>query len=590
MSVTPPVLYGDGNALNPGSYDIPIEYGGRRRRFEGFFTITPERLAQENFNGTDYYDSSHYWKCRFPYLNGNLEVRMWVEDITYPGDPPQVLNNHVHIQILAAYKGSGGTDVYTELIGDGNVIVNQSFHANTGYITQYGVKICFTTYYDGVTEVTEASNIKLECYVPGASAALDNSIVTFMNVVPGARLYSINVIGTQDFREYFCSDQGLGYGLSPTSVWTTLPLMHIGYCNISDLEAFAQLFNAHKEDLDIGVPAPNPPSGEDDDSGPGGGGGDYDPSSDPIDFPGLPTGGAFASGAIKAYKVTDGTLQNIFARLWNASLFDLDTFQKLVQEPLEAIITLVAVPVAITGANTEHIKLGGYDTEQSGTRVPSQYITVDCGSLVVNEFWGSALDYTLTKIEIYLPFIGIRQLQADDVMQHTIRVKYNIDILTGDLVAQIKCGQSVLYKFNGNLRTTIPVTSRVYDAMAKAIAGYAATGVAALTGNAPAALAAHAATGLSMIMSKPQISRAGDISGVSGVLDDFVPYLIIHRPKQSLAQNFRNEKGYRSNITAVLGSLTGYTEVEYIHLTGIDGATDTELNEIEDLLKNGVII
>ena len=34
----------------------------------------------------------------------------------------------------------------------------------------------------------------------------------------------------------------------------------------------------------------------------------------------------------------------------------------------------------------------------------------------------------------------------------------------------------------------------------------------------------------------------------------------------------------------------GYTEVEYIHLIGISGATDTELNDIERLLKEGVII
>ena len=73
-------------------------------------------------------------------------------------------------------------------------------------------------------------------------------------------------------------------------------------------------------------------------------------------------------------------------------------------------------------------------------------------------------------------------------------------------------------------------------------------------------------------------------------MDDFVPYLIIHRPIQSLAKTYAQNKGYTSNISATLSSLTGYTEVEYIHLTGINGATDSELNEIERLLKDGVII
>ena len=85
------------------------------------------------------------------------------------------------------------------------------------------------------------------------------------------------------------------------------------------------------------------------------------------------------------------------------------------------------------------------------------------------------------------------------------------------------------------------------------------------------------------------ISRSGDLSGAVGLLDDFLPYLIIHRPIQSLAENFKSFKGYPSNITATLSSLKGYTEVEYIHLKNIK-ATDAEIEEIEALLKEGVII
>ena len=91
-------------------------------------------------------------------------------------------------------------------------------------------------------------------------------------------------------------------------------------------------------------------------------------------------------------------------------------------------------------------------------------------------------------------------------------------------------------------------------------------------------------------MSKVNIQRSGDISGSTGLLDDFVPYLIIHRPVQSLAKDFKNFKGYPSNITAKLSTLTGYTEVEYVHLQNITGATDAELVMIERLLKSGVII
>lgn len=46
--------------------------------------------------------------------------------------------------------------------------------------------------------------------------------------------------------------------------------------------------------------------------------------------------------------------------------------------------------------------------------------------------------------------------------------------------------------------------------------------------------------------------------------------------------------GYPSYITAKLGDLEGYTEIDSIHLENI-GATESELSEIESILKGGVI-
>lgn len=588
MSVTPDIKYP--NTISPGGYDIPVTSMGRRRKFGGLWHITPDYLSTHNFNKSNYYDKDHYLQVDFNYLNGRLVVRLWVEDITYPATPdPIVLENHVHVQILS-YDGNNYTDFGQSGSdpSDYNIIINQTFHGTLQLVMMYGIKICFTTYYQSSLEDTSADYIRLQCYTPALSLTGGDDLVSFNNVVDGAFLYSLPYSGLITYDVFF-SDQGLGYGVSTGH--GNFVDHHIGYYQINNLSTWAGFFAATASDIEVGPPSPAPPAGDDDTSGPGGGGGDYDPSSDPIDFPGLPTGGAFASGAIKAFKVTEGTILNIFTRLWDASLFDLDNFQKLLESPIDAIISLQAVPVSPTVANDELIKLGGYNTTEYGKRIPSQYITVDCGSINVTEFWGSALDYApYTNIEIYLPFIGIKPLKIEDCMRKTLQVKYNIDISTGALVANIKCGQSVLYKFNGSFMNQIPVTSRVYDAIEQLVKGAAQVGTAAIMGNAPGAVAATISTAVNVALSKAQVTRAGDLSGIPGVLDDFVPYLIIHRPAQSLANNFKGFKGYPSNITATLGSLNGYTEVEYIHLTGIDGATDTELAEIENLLKNGVII
>lgn len=351
------------------------------------------------------------------------------------------------------------------------------------------------------------------------------------------------------------------------------------------------------------------PTQEDDPSTPGGGGGKYDDTSDPIDFPGLPTGGAISTGSIKSFLVDVTRVQALFRRLWNSSLFDIVTWQKIIEEPLNALVSLTCIPCTPTTGDGAHIQLGNIDTEVVAPVITNQYVTIDCGTLKVQEYWGSALDYSpYTKIDCWFPGIGFRPLKPEDIIGQDLQIKYNMDILTGNLTAQLKCGQSVLYKFQGNMLATVPITSRVFDALeslmkgAGSVASSYATG--AMTASSregataetidrsaqTAAAGAAISSAINVAMSKVQIQRSGDVSGSTGLLDDFTPYLVIHRPKQSLASNFKQEKGYPSNISATLGTLAGYTEVEYIHLTGITGATDAELKEIESLLKSGVII
>ena len=94
----------------------------------------------------------------------------------------------------------------------------------------------------------------------------------------------------------------------------------------------------------------------------------------------------------------------------------------------------------------------------------------------------------------------------------------------------------------------------------------------------------------SVTSSKITTQRSSALSGNPGILDDFVPYIILHRPVQSLAKDFRKFKGYPSNITATLSSVTGYTEVEYVNLQNIPNATSAEMDEIKNLLSKGVLL
>lgn len=336
-----------------------------------------------------------------------------------------------------------------------------------------------------------------------------------------------------------------------------------------------------------------------DPSVPGGGGGGYDGTSDPIDFPNLPRGGALASGGCRAYRPTSQEIKSLMDTLWNTSIFDISTFQKLVDNPMDAIIGLHALPVTpVSEERALHVFVGNFNTEIAMDRITNQYLTVDCGYVNLEEFWGSALDYSpYTKIAVYLPFVGIKDLTIDDVMPKNVRIKYNIDVLTGDCIAFVKCGTAVLYKFAGNMKQDIPLTGQRSDVQLRglvstmSIIGSAAMGSAVGGGVGGGMIIGATASGIGNVASSKIVTqRSGALGGNVGVLDEFVPYLIIHRPVQSLAKDFKTFKGYPSNITSRLGDLQGYTEVEYVNLGDIPNATSAEMDEIKNLLSRGVLI
>ena len=377
-------------------------------------------------------------------------------------------------------------------------------------------------------------------------------------------------------------------------------LLDIAYLSYDSTEELAEWLHGRGLPFTDPVFPEEPPAGGDDTSGTGGGDGDYsgegqgnyDNTSDPIDFPALPTGGALTCGMIKGFVMAGTQIVAMQNTLWNMNIFDIATqFQKLVNEPLQCLISLHAMPVLPDTGQQENVKLGSFDTQATGLRITNQYKVVDCGTIQIKRNWGNALDYApYTKICIYLPFIGFRDIQIEDAQNTTIHIKYYVDVLTGACTAFVKCGISVLYTFSGNCIQHIPVTSQSSDLLKANITAIGTTAVGVATGNPAAAVAGAAFGAVNTATAKNHVSRTGDLAGAAGMLGDFEPYVVMHRPVQSLAKNYNRFKGYPSNITERLGSLTGYTEVEHIHLANITGATDAELKEIETLLKQGVII
>ena len=321
----------------------------------------------------------------------------------------------------------------------------------------------------------------------------------------------------------------------------------------------------------------------------GGGEGSHDDTTEQIDIPTAPTLSSADSKFITIYNPSLSQLNALANYMWSSS-FDIALYKTLFANPMDCILGLSIVPVAVPNGGTSNVTVGNMPTAVSMTKAASQYVDVSCGSVTISEYWGGYLDYEpYTKIELYLPYIGTHSISADDVMGKTVAITYRVDILSGACAAYIKCGDSVLYQFIGQCASSIPITGNDWTNVINgvlSIAGSIGSMVATGGASAPMAVAGVASTAVNAL--KPNIEKSGSMSGTGGMLGIQTPYFIITRPRQAVPKDQNTFIGYPSFINVSLDSLGGYNEIESVHLENIP-CTGEELVEIERILKEGVI-
>lgn len=341
------------------------------------------------------------------------------------------------------------------------------------------------------------------------------------------------------------------------------------------------------------------PYGEEGTSNIGGGDGAYgDPdATDGAEIPDLPSISAADLGFITMYNPTAAQLKSLSDFMWSGA-FDLATYKKLFSDPMQSIIGLAIVPVQPSVAGNKNVMFGTIDSGISMNYLSTNYVQLDCGSVSIDKYVGCFMDNDpYTKISIYLPFIGIRQLSADDCIGRSLHVVYNIDVLTGACACFVEVsGRGVLYSYNGSCITNVPLTAVNYSGAiqnavsaigsALGVAAGMATGAAPVTAMSLVGLATSAAN--TAVNSKPTVQRSGNLGGSAGIMSIMTPYVIIERPRMSVPNKVEKFVGQTSNITMYLGDCRGFTMCEYVHLDNLN-ATSEEIVEIESMLRSGVI-
>lgn len=302
-----------------------------------------------------------------------------------------------------------------------------------------------------------------------------------------------------------------------------------------------------------------------------------------------PTGSASALWTV--YNPTQAQLNSFGAWLWSSNF--IDQVLKLFNNPMQSIIGVHKIFAAPSISGSNNITVGYLDSGVPSNVVGAQYTTINCGSVSVREQFGNVFDYEDTQVRLYLPFIGIVQLDTADVMRGTVSVVYHVDVITGACLAEVKVtrdgGGGTLYQFSGDAAVRYPISSGSYMGVVSGVLGVVggiASGI--MSGGATLPMAAGAIAG-GLSGAKTQVQHSGSFAGNAGAMGGKKPYLIIERPQSAVADGYGAYQGTGANNIASVGAMSGYFKMTDIHTANIKGASESEIASIVQTLESGAI-
>lgn len=184
--------------------------------------------------------------------------------------------------------------------------------------------------------------------------------------------------------------------------------------------------------------------------------------------------------------------------------------------------------------------------------IKDSIITIECGKVVVNEKYGSLVDYNpYTNYVLYLPFIGFVDVSSRYITQFGLSVSYEVDVVSGRCLAKVWYYKDVDNKvcfaeYGGTIASDEPITQGQVNYR-----------------------------GTYEIMTTMQL---GDLK-----------CMLYAYTKIPLEGNLAEYKGLPSNEVKKVGDCHGFVSFDSIHVSGVN-ATNNEKTLIENALLEGILV
>ena len=199
---------------------------------------------------------------------------------------------------------------------------------------------------------------------------------------------------------------------------------------------------------------------------------------------------------------------------------------------------------------TDYLTLAYYRTPILTNATTDAFVYANCGTVNVPELYRNIFDYQYTSTRIYLPFIGFQSIDTKDIMNSNVNLTYKANIVTGNILAILSTdARGEMYQFEGYGGFDIPYMVNNFQ-----------TGVNHDLYQSTAYLGSLT----------PTIQLTTDI-----------PY----------GNNSENIFGYGVYRWCKISDIHGYFKCTDVQLIiSHDFITNSEVNMINDILKNGVFV
>lgn len=347
---------------------------------------------------------------------------------------------------------------------------------------------------------------------------------------------------------------------------------------------------------------------------------------------------ASGSGLIHVYNPTPGEFVGFGNWLW-VTYADA-TIDKIWNNPFDGIIGAHELYATPQTDGTDNIRSGFLVCPVTSALVRQRYTEIDCGTVIVPEFYGNYFDYSpYSQAYIYLPFIGINEVSIDDIVGHAVNIRYRVDAYNGSCIAMIYVAKSgyrnLCYQFGGNCAVEVPLaggsqaaikagmlqaeaysraaiqaaqiqkTASIGSGILNGAAGSSFAGplagiIGALAGGASgyiqgsANVAAAKLQGQAMqeaarYANKSSVQHSGQFGASHGAMGLKNPFIMIRNPIQVKVVNYNDDYGFPSHKRVIIGGCTGYLRVREVNVISAH-ATNEEKRAIEEELKAGVYV